>query len=126
MTGVCSAANSMSRSHNIYVAVVDDDESVCRSLSRLLRAVVISADPLAFVVAFQADTKHRRLIVWCSASNSEGCPGWRLIMSQRSLIVMSLVAVLAVALGTVLVRAERARKLKERAVNQNAMTAAVV
>src|SRR5262249_5154935 len=28
----------MSNSRNIYVAIVDDDESTCRSLSRLMRA----------------------------------------------------------------------------------------
>jgi FixJ family two-component response regulator len=48
----------MSSTQNIYVAVVDDDESVCRSLSRLLRAAHLQ--PIAYLSAeaFLADTKH--------------------------------------------------------------------
>ena len=43
---------------NIYVAVVDDDESVCRSLSRLLR--VAHFQPVTYLSAedLLADTKH--------------------------------------------------------------------
>ena len=48
----------MSESKNIYVAVVDDDEGVCRSLSRLLRAAQFQ--PIAYDSAesFLADAKH--------------------------------------------------------------------
>ena len=48
----------MSSSHNIYVAVVDDDESVCRSLSRLLRAAHFQPITYPSAEAFLADTKH--------------------------------------------------------------------
>jgi FixJ family two-component response regulator len=43
---------------NIYVAVVDDDESLCRSLSRLLRADGIHPVTYTSAEAFLADTKH--------------------------------------------------------------------
>jgi FixJ family two-component response regulator len=42
----------------IYVAVVDDDESLCRSLGRLLRAAGIQPIIYASGEAFLADTKH--------------------------------------------------------------------
>jgi FixJ family two-component response regulator len=48
----------MSRTTPIYVAVVDDDESLCRSLSRLLRAAGIQPITYASAEAFRADTKH--------------------------------------------------------------------
>lgn len=44
----------------VYVAVVDDDESLCRSLGRLLRAAGIQAITYASAEAFLADTKHPR------------------------------------------------------------------
>ena len=50
----------MSRATPIYVAVVDDDESLCRSLSRLLRASDIQAVTYSSAEAFLADTKHPR------------------------------------------------------------------
>ena len=43
---------------NIYVAVVDDDESVCRSLSRLLRAAHFQPIAYPSAEAFLADKKH--------------------------------------------------------------------
>lgn len=48
----------MSSSQNIYVAVVDDDESLRHSLSRFLRAAHFQ--PIAYPSAetFLADTKH--------------------------------------------------------------------
>ena len=48
----------MSSLQHIYVAVVDDDESACRSLSRLLRAAHF--EPIAYgsAEAFLEDTKH--------------------------------------------------------------------
>jgi FixJ family two-component response regulator len=48
----------MSKTPPIYVAVVDDDESLCRSLSRLLRAGGIQPINYASAEAFLADTKH--------------------------------------------------------------------
>ena len=48
----------MSGFKNIYVAVVDDDESACRSLSRLLRAADFLPVTYASAEAFLADRKH--------------------------------------------------------------------
>jgi FixJ family two-component response regulator len=48
----------MSRSTPIYVAVVDDDDQLCRSLGRLLRAAGIQPITYASAEAFLADTKH--------------------------------------------------------------------
>jgi len=48
----------MSRTTPIYVAVVDDDESFCRSLGRLLRASDIHPVTYASAEAFLADTKR--------------------------------------------------------------------
>jgi FixJ family two-component response regulator len=45
---------------NIYIAVVDDDESLCRSLGRLLRAAGIQPITYPSAEAFLADTKHPR------------------------------------------------------------------
>jgi FixJ family two-component response regulator len=48
----------MTKPSNIYVAIVDDDESLCRSLGRLLRAAGIQ--PITYLSAeeFLDDTKH--------------------------------------------------------------------
>jgi FixJ family two-component response regulator len=48
----------MSTTTPIYVAVVDDDESLCRSLGRLLRAAGIQPVTYASAEAYLADTKH--------------------------------------------------------------------
>jgi FixJ family two-component response regulator len=48
----------MHRTQNNYVAIVDDDESACRSLSRLLRAAHLQAITYPSAEAFLADTKH--------------------------------------------------------------------
>ena len=48
----------MSRTQNIYVAVVDDDESICASFSRLLRAAQFQAITYASAEAFLADRNH--------------------------------------------------------------------
>jgi FixJ family two-component response regulator len=48
----------MIESKNIYVAVVDDDEGVCRSLSRLLRAAHFQPVTYNSAESFLADTKH--------------------------------------------------------------------
>lgn len=49
-----------SRVTPICVAVVDDDESLCRSLDRLLRASEIRAVTYSSAEAFLADTEHPR------------------------------------------------------------------
>ena len=48
----------MSSSRKIYIAVVDDDESACRSLSRLLRAADFNAVTYPSAEAFLWDRKH--------------------------------------------------------------------
>ena len=48
----------MSSSQNTYVAVVDDDESVCQSMSRLLRAAHFQPITYPSAEAFLADRKH--------------------------------------------------------------------
>jgi FixJ family two-component response regulator len=50
----------MSDSQPVYVAVVDDDDNFCRSLSRLLRAAGMQSITYASAEAFLADTKHPR------------------------------------------------------------------
>ena len=42
----------------IYVAVVDDDESVCRSFGRLLRAAGLQPITYESAESFLADTRH--------------------------------------------------------------------
>jgi len=48
----------MSSATPMYVAVVDDDESLCRSLGRLLRAAGIHPVMYPSAEAFLADAKH--------------------------------------------------------------------
>jgi FixJ family two-component response regulator len=48
----------MRSTENIYVAVIDDDESLRRSLSRLLRADHFQPVAYPSAEAFLADTKH--------------------------------------------------------------------
>ena len=43
---------------NVYVGVVDDDENVCRSFARLLRAAGMQAITYASAETFLADLKH--------------------------------------------------------------------
>lgn len=50
----------MGRASIIYVAVVDDDESLCRSFNRLLRAAGFQAITYDSAEAFLADDKHPR------------------------------------------------------------------
>jgi FixJ family two-component response regulator len=47
-----------SRTTPTYVAVVDDDESHCRALGRLLRAAAMQPITYSSAEAFLADTKH--------------------------------------------------------------------
>ena len=48
----------MTKSETLYVAVVDDDESFCRSLGRLLRAAGMQPITYASAEEFLADRKH--------------------------------------------------------------------
>ena len=48
----------MSSTPSTYVAVVDDDESICRSYARLLRASGIQAVTYSSAEAFLADSKR--------------------------------------------------------------------
>lgn len=48
----------MSSTTPIYVAIVDDDENLCRSLGRLLRAAGIQPITYPSAEAFLADKKH--------------------------------------------------------------------
>lgn len=48
----------MGRPGNVRVAVVDDDENLCRSLARLLRAAGMQPITYLSAEAFLADTKH--------------------------------------------------------------------
>jgi FixJ family two-component response regulator len=50
----------MSSTGPLYVAIVDDDEHLCRSLGRLLRAAGMQAVAYASGEAFLADSKHPR------------------------------------------------------------------
>jgi FixJ family two-component response regulator len=49
---------SMGSTRNIYIAVIDDDESICRSMSRLLRAAHLQPITYPSAEAFLADTKR--------------------------------------------------------------------
>jgi len=68
----------MSTHTNIYVAVVDDDESLRRSLSRLLRAAHFQ--PIAYdsAEAFLADTKHPKFDCLVLDIQLEGMSGLEL------------------------------------------------
>lgn len=43
---------------DVHIAVVDDDESLCRSMSRLLRASHLQSRTFASAEAFLADEEH--------------------------------------------------------------------
>jgi len=48
----------MGSTSNIYIAVIDDDESLCRSMSRLLRAAHFQPVTYLSAEAFLMDTKR--------------------------------------------------------------------
>jgi FixJ family two-component response regulator len=48
----------MSSSRNIYIAVIDDDESICRSMGRLLRAAHLQPVTYPSAEAFLTDTNR--------------------------------------------------------------------
>lgn len=70
--------NSMSSKENIYVAVVDDDDSARRSLSRLLQAAQFQPVTYASAEAFLADTKHPKFDCLVLDIQLEGISGLEL------------------------------------------------
>lgn len=48
----------MDTTRNVYIAVIDDDESLCLSMSRLLRAANLQPITYPSAEAFLADTKR--------------------------------------------------------------------
>ena len=48
----------MGSTRNIYIAVIDDDESLCRSMGRLLRAAHFQPITYPSAEAFLTDTNH--------------------------------------------------------------------
>ena len=68
-------------SQNIYVAIVDDDQSICRSMSRLLRAANFQPITYASAEEFLADTKHPKFDCLVLDIQLEGMSG--LELSQR-------------------------------------------
>jgi FixJ family two-component response regulator len=73
----------MSSSSPIYVAVVDDDESLCRSLGRLLRAAGIQPITYLSAESFLADRKHPQFDCLVLDVQFEGMSGIEL---QRHLV----------------------------------------
>ena len=71
----------MNSSRNIYIAVVDDDESVCRSFSRLLRTARFQPITYPSAEAFLADTRHPKFDCLVLDIQLEGMSG--LELSQR-------------------------------------------
>jgi FixJ family two-component response regulator len=72
---------SMSNPRNIYIAVIDDDESLCRSMSRLLRASNLQAITYLSAEAFLADTKRPKFDCLLLDIQLKGMSG--LDLSQR-------------------------------------------
>ena len=71
----------MSSSPNIYVAVIDDDESICQSVSRFLRAAHINPITYPSAEAFLADAKHPKFDCLVLDIQLEGMSG--LDLSRR-------------------------------------------
>jgi FixJ family two-component response regulator len=72
---------SMSNPPNIYIAVIDDDESLCRSMSRLLRASNLQAITYPSAEAFFADTRRPKFDCLVLDIQLKGMSG--LDLSQR-------------------------------------------
>jgi FixJ family two-component response regulator len=71
----------MSSPRNIYIAVIDDDESLCRSMSRLLRAAHLQPILYPSAEAFLADTKRPKFDCLVLDIQLKGISG--LDLSQR-------------------------------------------
>jgi len=74
-------AAPMNSSQNIYIAVVDDDESLCRSLGRFLRAARFQPITYASAEAFLADAARPRFDCLLLDVQLEGMSG--LDLSRR-------------------------------------------
>ena len=78
----------MSGTQPVYVAVVDDDDNFCRSLSRLLRAAGMQSITYDSAEAFLADSKHPRfdcLVLDVNLGGMSGIElGRRLVAEGRS------------------------------------------
>jgi FixJ family two-component response regulator len=48
----------MTSTRNIYIAIIDDDESVCRAMGRLLRAAQLHSITYSSAESFLLDTKR--------------------------------------------------------------------
>ena len=72
---------SMNSTRNIYIAVIDDDESLCRSMSRLLRAAHLQPITYPSAEAFLADTKRPKFDCLVLDIQLKGMSG--LDLSQR-------------------------------------------
>ncbi len=71
----------MSSTRNIYIAVIDDDESLCRSMSRLLRAAHLQPITYPSAEVFLADTKRPKFDCLVLDIQLKGMSG--LDLSQR-------------------------------------------
>lgn len=68
----------MSPTQKIYVAVIDDDEAVCRSMSRLLRAARYQPITYPSAEAFLADKNHPNFECLVLDIQLNGMPGLEL------------------------------------------------
>jgi FixJ family two-component response regulator len=68
----------MSSHRNIYIAVIDDDESLCRSMSRLLRAAHLQPITYSSAETFLADTSRPRFACLVLDIQLEGMSGLEL------------------------------------------------
>ena len=71
----------MSGPRNIYIAIIDDDEDVCRSMSRLLRAAHLQPVTYSSAEDFLADTKRPKFDCLLLDIQLKGMSG--LDLSQR-------------------------------------------
>jgi FixJ family two-component response regulator len=71
----------MSSHRNIYIAIIDDDESLCRSMSRLLRAAHLQSITYPSAEAFLEDTKRPKFDCLVLDIQLKGMSG--LDLSQR-------------------------------------------
>ncbi|MBN8248468.1 MAG: response regulator [Verrucomicrobia bacterium] len=76
--------DAASTNDRIYVAVVDDDESLCRSFSRLLRAAGFQAVTYASAEAFLQDTKRPQFDCLVLDVQLPGMSGLELSQSRAS------------------------------------------
>jgi len=74
----CLNGIRMNSSPRIYIAIVDDDDGVCRSMSRLLRAAQFQAITYASAEAFLSDTKHPKFDCLVLDIQLEGMSGLEL------------------------------------------------